>query len=793
MTRESNRPGGAGRPGGPGRGGRGNDREELPVPASLRPLYERTDKATRHPGLVLDKLLKPCPKQEQQKDRIAQVCGAGRFDRELKEDWFPRRRAFLASCSAEEWQRTTQGLLTMHLARASSLENAGICLHPVFGLPYLPGTGLKGMARAFAEAVWRQGKIGDEAAAAEALIEGVFGRASDKKNRKEALSGAIVFHDAWPTTWPVLTPDIVNNHHKDYYAGDAFPIDWDDPNPVSLFAVPAGPEFSFALAPRRKDCPELYLRLARAWLDGALSHLGAGAKTASGYGYFTPQEDAAPDAELTHARVEAHATVELVTPAFLAGADQGKDDCNLRPATLKGLLRWWWRTMYSGLLKKEEMLALEGAIWGDTIAGGAVQVRVDPKAAEPRLFDYKDGFKPKADFARAHCLELPPKNATPGIFYVSYGMDEGGSDRVQRFYIDSGSSWSVRLCARSTLFLPDRKKLKDSKKGAVLVSAEDVLGQARAALWLLCRFGGVGAKARNGFGSLKITGPADWAGMGLQGILDQATRLCEKLGISTSFQEQRAESASLRNMLEPVEHASVWTDPFHALDQIGLAYQGYAKEHKHKEKKLALGLPRKIHGPKREPMRHQNAAEHRPPFPLKLTKHAAKSRYASPMHIHLDRDDQGKLTVRVVAFPSPHLPDMGTSKQVLGEFMSFMDEALKDRCQRKGTPPTAPARSAGPAGRPTQRPGEKRKEDPGRQTRERHGIPSSGATVEAVLLGEKTKKGKWRARHEPTGFEGTIHNSDEVPVEKKPGETVTLIVANVTEGKKSMEFNWPKE
>ena len=41
----------------------------------------------------------------------------------------------------------TIGPLTLHLARASALENAGICLHSLYGFTYLPGSGLKGMAR----------------------------------------------------------------------------------------------------------------------------------------------------------------------------------------------------------------------------------------------------------------------------------------------------------------------------------------------------------------------------------------------------------------------------------------------------------------------------------------------------------------------------------------------------------------------------------------------------------------------------------------------------------------------
>jgi CRISPR-associated protein Cmr6 len=35
-----------------------------------------------------------------------------------------------------------------------------------------------------------------------------------------ARVSAVVFHDAWPTAWPSLIVDIVNNHHPDYYQHD---------------------------------------------------------------------------------------------------------------------------------------------------------------------------------------------------------------------------------------------------------------------------------------------------------------------------------------------------------------------------------------------------------------------------------------------------------------------------------------------------------------------------------------------------------------------------------------------
>jgi CRISPR-associated protein Cmr6 len=55
-----------------------------------------------------------------------------------------------------------------------------------------------------------------------------------------------------------------------------------------------------------------------------------------------------------------------------------------------------------------------------------------------------------------------------------------------------------------------------------------------------------------------------------------------------------------------------------------------------------------------------------------------------------------------------------------------------------------------------------------------------GTVVEAALLEERTKKGGWKARHEPTGRSGPIQNSASVPATAKPGDRVTLVVASVS-------------
>ena len=54
-------------------------------------------------------------------------------------------------------------------------------------------------------------------------------------------------------------------------------------------------------------------------------------------------------------------TCEVTTPMFLNGADKYRPE--LRSASLKGVLRYWWRALH-GHLRKEELHQTESEIFG---------------------------------------------------------------------------------------------------------------------------------------------------------------------------------------------------------------------------------------------------------------------------------------------------------------------------------------------------------------------------------------------------------------------------------------------
>jgi CRISPR-associated protein Cmr6 len=168
-----------------------------------------------------------------------------------------------------------QGRLVVGLGAESILETA-ITLHRTYGVPYLPGSALKGLAAAaahrhLAHDDWRKAGPGREIGPSHRVLFGDLGDA-----------GWVTFHDAlWIPAGDrlPLDPDVMTVHHAPYYRGEEEkpPADWDSPNPVSFLT--ARGRYLLALTG-----PEPWVNAALAILTEALKSDGLGAKTAAGYG-----------------------------------------------------------------------------------------------------------------------------------------------------------------------------------------------------------------------------------------------------------------------------------------------------------------------------------------------------------------------------------------------------------------------------------------------------------------------------------------------------------------------------
>lgn len=182
---------------------------------------------------------------------------------------------------------------------AENPMETSITLNRLYGVPVIPGSALKGVARRYAEMLRPEEPQRAEDHAAQ--IRYLFGDTE--------FGGRTTFFDAW---WvpgdPPLRKDVITVHHQPYYTskGKIPPTDFDDPNPVSF--VSARGEFLFAVQGRTED----WAQLAMALLQGGLYHLGVGAKTSSGYGRFEGRSGQ------DHREAKAAENLQLAHPAQAA-------------------------------------------------------------------------------------------------------------------------------------------------------------------------------------------------------------------------------------------------------------------------------------------------------------------------------------------------------------------------------------------------------------------------------------------------------------------------------------------
>jgi CRISPR-associated protein Cmr6 len=231
---------------------------------------------TANAGLWLNKFLgEPSTKEVDIKRKLVEgaIKQTTRSDnQDLYKEFFVRWEKTLEDCGAKTRQAKVRGRLIVGLGAESVLETS-IALHHTYGVPCIPGSALKGLARHFAEAKRVEGWNSEHSKI-------VFG--NDKKS-DDAVAGYITFFDALyvPNSGEkeqALHSDVMTVHHANYYMkGNVAPADWDDPNPVPF--ISATGTYLLALAG-----PEDWTKPTFKLLEFALAEEGIGAKTSSGYG-----------------------------------------------------------------------------------------------------------------------------------------------------------------------------------------------------------------------------------------------------------------------------------------------------------------------------------------------------------------------------------------------------------------------------------------------------------------------------------------------------------------------------
>lgn len=183
------------------------------------------------------------------------------------------------------------------LGNEHPIENGFAFLTP-YGLPYLAGSGVKGILRRSMQELRDDGEDGFTDPAIDALFGPETGP-GDAKLPDEAQRGALDFWDVFPNpAGGKLVVEIMTPHFGKYYQGSETPHDSGAPVPVSFLAVPAKSQFDFHVVCQPSRLPAALQVSWRTLLDRAFAHafewVGFGAKTSVGYGAMAATSARAP-------------------------------------------------------------------------------------------------------------------------------------------------------------------------------------------------------------------------------------------------------------------------------------------------------------------------------------------------------------------------------------------------------------------------------------------------------------------------------------------------------------------
>jgi CRISPR-associated protein Cmr6 len=221
--------------------------------------------------------------------------------------------------------------------------------HPVFGVPYIPASSLKGAARAWAR---KQGES-KETKEILGMLEVSIAKAAK-----------VEFLDAFPTK-PCLSVDVATpqwhwkNNRVEY-----------KPEPHPLLSMER-PEFLIGLRPTK---PEYADRVAvvKDWLENALK-VGIGSRVSSGYGKALGQIAALPHSQSFNFELWTQGLYGSEPPSKGNG---WKGTPEFRPTAVRGVLRYWFRAMAMSLYPSDICQNLEDSVFGKLSQQGRTNISV---------------------------------------------------------------------------------------------------------------------------------------------------------------------------------------------------------------------------------------------------------------------------------------------------------------------------------------------------------------------------------------------------------------------------------
>jgi CRISPR-associated protein Cmr1 len=270
---------------------------------------------------------------------------------------------------------------------------------------------------------------------------------------------------------------------------------------------------------------------------------------------------------------------KTITPMFLTGAD--KHTPELRPPSIKSLMRFWWRAI-NGHLPVEELKKTEAEIFGASdkkIGRSKIILRVESDNELEKGNNIKNDYKLKSDY-NFYKKRLEGDDAGTAYLLYSTVLSYGIS------YIKDNQEFTVELKSRFP----------------------DALKQAAASFWALVYLGGIGTRARRGGGNVVITDVKDQdsilSGMNIDFLIKgkQSDEMAEwlienytkvKLIVNRNKETKFISNYSNLSISRFIISNNSFCGWIEALNDIGNSYAGFRSKHKRDIFGTAtFGLPR---------------------------------------------------------------------------------------------------------------------------------------------------------------------------------------------------------
>jgi CRISPR-associated protein Cmr1 len=237
---------------------------------------------------------------------------------------------------------------------------------------------------------------------------------------------------------------------------------------------------------------------------------------------------------------------EVITPMFLAGADGSTPE--LRPPSIKGALRFWWRAL-NGHLPLHELKQKEDEIFGGTDGRSKFSLRVICDDFEPSFDEFNQSFKSYEGSSNRR-----KGFATNAMFYLGYGVANYDKEikgaRFMRPYIPSGTHFTVKIRGKNSLTNEILKSFK-----------------------VLEQYSGLGSKSRNAFGCFHINKcivngeSIDLDNVNIENEISSSlspfTAFSEKVNVFETKQSFNTWEQAFKNIAESYQYARERIDEWH--------------------------------------------------------------------------------------------------------------------------------------------------------------------------------------------------------------------------------------